>query len=117
MAELGNRGDEHFYVDKLDMMIENLSKGSKNYTRMKPNTQIFYSSIRLQSILPKWISGVQELIGLQNSVALKAHYEKLSVMATEQDLVDFWKAVQVTAFPDLRSFSAKSISRFGTTYR
>ena len=33
--------------------------------------------------------GVQELIDLQNSVALKAHNEKLSVMAIDQDLMDF----------------------------
>ena len=63
--------------------------------------------------------GVQELIDLQNSAALKARYEKLSVMATGQDLVDLdsGKAVPVTAFPEFRSFSAKFISRFGTTYR
>ena len=61
--------------------------------------------------------GAQELIDYQNSVALKARYEKLSVMATGQDLVDFWKAVPVTTFPELRSFRAKFISRFGTTYR
>ena len=40
--------------------------------------------------------GVQELIDLQNSVVPKARYEKLSVMATEQDLMDFWKVVPVT---------------------
>ena len=61
--------------------------------------------------------GVQELIDLQNSAALKARYEKLLMMATGQDLVDFWKAVPVTAFPELRSFSAKFISRLGTTHR
>ena len=38
-------------------------------------------------------------------------------MATGQDLIDFWKAVPVTAFPELRSFSAKFVSRFGTTYQ
>ena len=38
-------------------------------------------------------------------------------MATGQDLVDIWKAIPVTAFPELRSFSAKFISRFGTLYR
>ena len=50
-------------------------------------------------------------------MALKARYEKLSVMITGQDVVDFWKAVSVTAFPELRSFGAKFISHFGTTYR
>ena len=38
-------------------------------------------------------------------------------MATGQDLVDFWKAVPVTAFPELRSLSVKFVCRFGTTYR
>ena len=38
-------------------------------------------------------------------------------MATGQDLVDFWKAVPVTAYPEWRSFNAKFISHFGTTYR
>ena len=61
--------------------------------------------------------GVQKLIDLQNSAVLKARYEKLSVMATGQDLMDFWKAIPVTAFPELRSFSAKFISHFGTMYR
>ena len=60
--------------------------------------------------------GVQELIDFQNSAALKACYEKLSVIGTWQDLVDFWKAVPVTAFPELWSFSAKFIFCFGTTY-
>ena len=46
--------------------------------------------------------GVQELIDLQNSAALRARYEKLLMMATGQDLVDFWKTVPVTAFPKLR---------------
>ena len=59
----------------------------------------------------------QKLIDLQNSTALKERYEKLLVMATGQDLVDFWKAVPVTTFPELRSFRAKFISRFGTMYR
>ena len=61
--------------------------------------------------------GIQELIDLQKSAALKARYEKLSVMATGQDLVDFWKAVPVTPFSELRSFNTKFISRLGTTYR
>ena len=66
--------------------------------------------------LGKMDFGVQKLIDLQNSAALKARCEKLSVMAARQDL-DFWKAVLVTAFPELWSFNTKFISRFGTTYR
>ena len=42
--------------------------------------------------------GDQELIDLQNSAALRARYEKLLVMATGQDLVDFWRAVPVQPF-------------------
>ena len=61
--------------------------------------------------------GFQELIDFQNSAALKAPYGKLSVMNTGHDLMHFWKAVPVTAFSKLRAFSAKFISRFGTTYR
>ena len=59
----------------------------------------------------------QELIDLQNLAALKARCEKLLVIVTGQDLVDFWEAVPVTTFPELRSFRANFISRFGTTYR
>ena len=44
--------------------------------------------------------GFQELIDRQNSAALKARYEKLPVMSTGQDLMDFWKAVPVTTFPE-----------------
>ena len=59
----------------------------------------------------------QELIDLQNSAALKARCDKLPVMVTGQDLMDFWKAVTGTTFPELRSFIANFIFRFGTTYR
>ena len=38
-------------------------------------------------------------------------------MVTGQDLIDFWKAVPATAFPEVQSFSAKFISCFGTTYQ
>ena len=61
--------------------------------------------------------GFQKLIYLRNSAALQARYEKLPMRATGQDLMDFWRAVPVTTFPELRSFSAKFISRFETTYR
>ena len=60
--------------------------------------------------------GFQKLTDLQKPTALEARYEKLPVMATGQNLKDFWK-VEVMTFPELRSFSAKFISRFERTYR
>ena len=77
---------------------------------------MYYSLIGLQSILAKMDFGFQELIYLQNSAVLKARYEKLPVMATGQDLMDFWKAVPFTTFLELRSFIANFISRFRMTY-
>ena len=58
-----------------------------------------------------------ELIDLQNSVTLKKHYEKLSMMATGQDLMDFKKAATITAFLELQLLSTKFMSHFGTMYR
>ena len=39
------------------------------------------------------------------------------MMAAGQDLMDFWKAVPVTTFPELWSFGLKFISRFEMMYR
>ena len=117
VAEPDNRVDEHFYVDKLDVMIENFEQRFEELDsyEAKHKNLLFINPFAVDP--GKMDFGVQELIDLQNSVVLKARYEKLSVMATGQDLVDFWKAVPVTAFPKLPLFSAKFISRFGTTYR
>ena len=74
--------------------------------------------IKLFAVNPGKVDfGFQELIDLQNSAALKARYEKLPVMTAGQDWMDFWKAIPDTTFPELRSFIANFISRFGTTYR
>ena len=117
VAELGNRVDEDFYVDKLDVMIENFEQRFEELDsdKAKHENLLFINSFAVDP--GKMDFGVQKLIDFQNSAALKARYEKLLVIATGQDLVDVWKAVPVTAFPKLRSFSAKFISRFGTTYR
>ena len=117
MAEPGNRVDEDFYVDKLDMMIENFEQRFKELDsdKAKHENLLFINTFAVDP--GKMDFEVPELIDLQNSAALKARYEKLSVMATGQDLLDFWKAVPVTAFPELQLFSAKFFSRFGTTYR
>ena len=113
----GNRVNEDFYVDKLDVMIENFEQRFEELDsdKAKHENLLFINPFAVDP--GKMHFGVQELIDLQNSATLKARYEKLSVMATGKDLVDFWKAVPVTAFPELRSFNAKFISRFGTTYR
>ena len=109
--------DENFYVDKLDVMIENFEQRFEKLDsdKAKQENLLFINPFAVDP--SKMDFGVQELIDLQNSAALKARYEKLLLMATGQDLVDFWKAVPVIAFPELRSFSAKFISRLGTTYR
>ena len=117
VAEPGNRVDEDFYVDKLDVMIENFEQRFEELDsdKVKHENLLFINPFAVDP--GKMDFGVQELIDFQNLAALKARYEKLSVIATGQDVMDFWKAVPVTAFPELRSFSAKFISRFGTTYR
>ena len=117
VAEPGNRVDEHFCVDKLDVMIENFEQKFEELDsdEAKHENLLFIHTFAVDP--GKMDFGVQELIDLQKSLALKARYENLSVMATGQNLVEFWKAVPATAFPELWSFSAKSISRFGTTYR
>ena len=114
MAEPGNRVDED--VDKLDVMIENFEQRFEELDsdKAKHKNLLFINPFAVDP--GKMDFGVQKLIDLQNSAALKARHEKLSVMATEQDLVDFWKAVPVRVFPELRSFSAKFISHFGTTF-
>ena len=81
-------------------MIENFEQRFKELdsNEAKHENLLF---INLFAVDPGKIDfGVQELIDLQNSVALKARYEKLSVMTTGQDLVDFWKIVPDTAFPE-----------------
>ena len=117
VAEPGNKLDEAFYVHKLDVMIEYFEQRFKELDsdKAKHENLLFINPFAVDP--GKMDFGFQELIDLQNSAALKARYKKLSVMATGQDLMDFWKAVPVTAFPELRSFIAKFISRFRTTYR
>ena len=117
VAEPGNKLDEAFYVHKLDVMIKNFEQRFKELDsdKAKHENLLFINPFAVDP--GKMDFRFQELIDLQNSAALKARYEKLSVMATGQDLMDFWKAVPVTTFPELRSFRAKFISRFGTTYR
>ena len=117
MEEPGNRVDKYFYVDKLNVMIENFEQ---RFEELDSNEAKHENLLLINAFAvdPGQMDfGFQELIDFQNSVALKARYEKSSVMAIGQDSVDFWKAVPVTAFPELRSFSVKSISRFGTMYR
>ena len=116
VAEPGNRVDEDFYVDKLDVMIKNFEQRFEelDLDKAKHENLLFINPFAVDP--GKMDFGVQELIDFQNSAVLKACYEKLSVIATGQDLVDFWKAVPVTAFPELWSFSAKFIFRFGMTY-
>ena len=106
-----------FYFDKLDVMIENFEQrfNKLDSDKAKHENLLFTNPFAVDP--GKMDFEVQELIDLQNSAALRARYKKLLVMAIGQDLVDFWKAVSVTAFPKLRSFSAKFISRCGTTYR
>ena len=117
VAELGNRLNEDFYDNMLDVMIENFKQrfDELDLDKAKHENLLFINPFAVDP--GKMDFRFQELIYLQKSAALKAHYEKLSVMATGQDLMDFWKAVPVTAFPELWAFSAKFISRFGTTYR
>ena len=101
VAEPGSRVDEDFYIDKLDVMIENFEQRFEKLDsdKAKHENLLF---INLFAVDPgKMDFEIQELIYLQNSAALKVRYEKLSVMSTGQDLVDFWKAVPVTAFPEL----------------
>ena len=97
VAEPGNRANEDFYVDKLDVMIENFEQRFEESDKAKHENLLFINPFAVDP--GKMDFGVQELIDLQNSAALKARYEKLSVMATGQDLVDYWKAVPVTGFP------------------
>ena len=60
---------------------------------MKVNTKIYYLSICFAVVPGKMDFGFQELIDLPTSTALKARYEKLLVMATGQDLMNFWMVV------------------------
>ena len=76
VAEPGNRVDEDFYVDKLDVMIENFLDSDK----AKHENLLFIIPFAVDP--GKMDFGVQELIDFQNSAALKARYEKLSVIAT-----------------------------------
>ena len=80
------------------MMIENFEQRFEELDsdKAKDENLLF---INLFAVGPgKMDFGVQELIDLQNSAALKACSEKLSVMATGQDLVDFWKPYQSQPF-------------------
>ena len=56
VAERINRVDEHFYVDKLDVMIENFKQRFEEIDSDEAKHKKLLSSIRLQSILAKWIS-------------------------------------------------------------
>ena len=79
-------------------MIENFEQKFKDldYNKAKREYLLF---INLFAVDPgKMDFEFQELINLQNSAALTARYKKLAVMATGQDLTDFWKAVPVTTF-------------------
>ena len=56
VAEPSNKVNEHFCVDKLEVMIENFEQRFEELNSDKAKHEIYYSSIRLQSILEKWIS-------------------------------------------------------------
>ena len=98
VTKLSDKLDEAFYIDKLDLMMENFEQKFKDldYNKAKREYLLF---INLFAVDPgKMDFEFQELINLQNSAALTARYKKLAVMATGQDLTDFWKAVPVTTF-------------------
>ena len=71
------------------MMIENFEQKSKELDsdKAKHENLLFITPFAVDP--GKMDFGFQELIDLQNSATLKARFEKLPVMATGQDLIDF----------------------------
>ena len=104
-VEPGNRVDEAFYVEKLEVITEKFEQRFEEIDSGKAK----YNPLAVDP--GKMNFRFKELINLQNLAALKARYEKLSVMATGQDFMDLWKAVPpVTVFPEIRSFFMKILS-------